>query len=172
MTRMLCKLATFALWMLVAPLPAFATVIFTFDQANQTVTRPTSGMVSVTFSGTLTKDTTDSIASAFVSRPFDSAGASLDETPLGATIFALGDAARFTVTVTSASPLGLYNLFATLMSPAVFTYTYTDAAGAQHVTSTAFSVNVVAAPAPEPATLALLGIGLAGIGFARRRKLR
>src|SRR5215471_5642165 len=109
MTRMLCKLATFALWMLVAPLPAFATVIFTFDQANQTVTRPTSGTVTVSFSGTLTKDPGDVITQVTLDFPFDSAGHGLSGPLLPFPIVtALGDGPRFAINVNSTTLLGLY----------------------------------------------------------------
>jgi hypothetical protein len=55
------------------------------------------------------------------------------------------------------------------MNPAAIAYIYAVAGvPGQQTTSAAFSIDVVAA-VPEPATLALLGITLAGIGFARRR---
>ena len=41
---------------------------------------------------------------------------------------------------------------------------------ADHGGLTGFGINVTATAVPEPATLALLGIGLLGVGFARKRK--
>ena len=59
--------------------------------------------------------------------------------------------------------------------PGATVMTITETGGFQQIyssTSGDFSFTIqFASDAPEPATLALLGIGLAGIGFARRRKL-
>jgi hypothetical protein len=49
-----------------------------------------------------------------------------------------------------------------------FTLDYAECCGAPGILE--FSINNVVVGTPEPATMAILGTGLAGLGFLRRRK--
>lgn len=145
--------------LLIGPTTAGA-ISFTFADDSLSVALPSTGYVDITFSGTLTFGAGEAFASAAgVGIPCLSGGSPclgvgwIDSSSAGM-------ADRFTVRVPSASALGVYSGIVSFWSNIG-----TDT-GAVPFTLEVFDASAV----PEPGTLALLGLGLAGLGWSRRRR--
>jgi hypothetical protein len=147
-------------------------ITLTLDDYSKTVVQPTSGVVQVDFTGTVTL--TQGYESGF------SASSSIWN--------AAGDMAygmyanptfNFTGVIFSllidATDLGLYAFDSTLLAPAYFTISECPIGGGGCNNATVnYSVNVVKSvtSVPEPTSLALFGIGLIGLAFSARRSRR
>jgi hypothetical protein len=147
-------------------------ITFTLDDYSKTVVQPTSGMVQVDFTGTVTLTQGYSYGVATASQLWNAAG----DQSYG--MFAYGTF-NYTGVIFSlyfdATDLGLYAFDSSLVAPAF--YTLSECAPNNGVCTDAtvnYSVNVVKAETsvPEPASFTLLGAGLLGLAFTARRSRR
>jgi hypothetical protein len=71
------------------------------------------------------------------------------------------------------NPVGSLSDFDGMSALGLWSFTFQDTVGADPLVVHSWTLDIElaeAAPVPEPATVALLGLGLAGAGFARKRK--
>jgi hypothetical protein len=154
--------------------PAQALTV-TLSAPNQTVVRPSSGFVEVSFFGTVTYADGESFNAASISNPIFLSDLSDNLTALtlcpGLPVGACkgGTGKLFSFGVSSADKLGLYGYLPGVTTPPRFRM-FTSTGG---FVDSSFSINVVesvAPPVPLPAAAWLLLSGLGGLGFIGRRR--
>jgi PEP-CTERM motif-containing protein len=153
---------------LIAPVTSQA-IILTVDNPNQTVLRPTTGFVDVTFTGTIGITPGFELISGSATSLWNASG-DLIAGVFPDFAFGVGGI-LFTVRVGS-TDLGLYNLDSTLLNPARVGFAECPIVGGFcNNAFTTYSVNVVdSLPVPEPSTLSLFGIAALLVGVSLRRR--
>jgi hypothetical protein len=154
---------------------AQAVPIFTLDDPNRTVVRPTSDFIDVDYYGELQLDEGDQLLGVFSTGLFSSSGdqlATFSNPAIDPMIYAVGEGYRFSVRVDSDSALGLYNLDSSLSNPAVWGFDVMTSNESITPLYEEFSVTVTdnRTSVPEPSSLLLMAIGLLSLGLVRLRK--
>jgi hypothetical protein len=153
---------------------AQAVPIFTLDDPNRIVERPTSAFIDLAYYGELQLDEGDVVLNVFTNGVYSSSGDQLaiSDAGLNPGVMAVGEGYRFSVRVESDSALGLYNLDSSLSNPAVWGFDVMTANESIIPLYEEFSVSVTdnSARVPEPSSLLLIAIGLLSLGLVRRRK--
>jgi hypothetical protein len=147
-------------------------ITLTLDDYSKTVVQPTSGVVQVDFTGTVTLTQGYKYELSSASSLWNAAGDLAYGLYANSTFNLTG--VIFSVLI-DATDFGLYAFDSSLLAPAYLTASECPIGGGGCNNATVnYSVNVVkpATSVPEPASLALLGIGLLGFAFGARRSGR
>lgn len=144
--------------------------LMTLDEQFKTVTRPTIGTTQLDFIGTLSGIPEGFSAGPLgFTIPYTSTNVGLVN-PFPSVVFSnMGFTLSFLID--STDEIGLYGYsFDSNFPSQINASICPDVGGLCQNFSQIFSINIVQA-VPEPASIALLGLGLIGLGYGRRRKM-